>query len=124
MSLIPDTHPAWPVARITGDIDLSNVEEWTATLEAAVPNHALGLVVDLSGVTYLDSTGIRLLSDSPGACGTDSRRCISWCRMGHGSYGSSSCRASPRSPPRPRASPISPFTSRTEGGHQRCLNSR
>jgi anti-anti-sigma factor len=61
MSLIPDTHPAWPVARITGDIDLSNVEEWTATLEAAVPNHALGLVVDLSGVTYLDSTGIRLL---------------------------------------------------------------
>ena len=51
----------WPLARLTGAVDLSNVEELTARLEGAVSNRALGLVLDLSGVTYLDSTGLRLI---------------------------------------------------------------
>jgi anti-anti-sigma factor len=51
----------WPVARLTGAVDLSNVEVLTARLEGAVSNRAQGLVVDLSGVTYLDSTGLRLI---------------------------------------------------------------
>lgn len=51
----------WPVARLCGEIDLSNVDRLTAELDASVANHALGLVVDLSGVTYVDSTGVRLL---------------------------------------------------------------
>jgi anti-anti-sigma factor len=52
---------AWPVARITGAIDLSNVEELRRQVERAVSNRARGLVLDLSGVTYLDSTGLRLI---------------------------------------------------------------
>jgi anti-anti-sigma factor len=51
----------WPVARLTGAVDLSNVEMLGTRLEAAVSNRAQGLVLDLSGVTYLDSTGLRLV---------------------------------------------------------------
>lgn len=51
----------WPVARLIGEVDLTNVEQLTLTLRSAAPNHLLGLIVDLGGVTYLDSTGLRLL---------------------------------------------------------------
>lgn len=51
----------WPVAQLSGAIDLSNVEELRLRLERAVSNRAHGLVLDLSAVTYLDSTGLRLL---------------------------------------------------------------
>lgn len=52
---------AWPLARITGAIDLSNVDELGRQVERSVSNRARGLVLDLSGVTYLDSTGLRLI---------------------------------------------------------------
>jgi anti-anti-sigma factor len=52
---------AWPVARLTGAIDLSNVEDLGREVERSVSNRARGLVLDLSGVTYLDSTGLRLI---------------------------------------------------------------
>ena len=48
-------------ARITGEIDLSNASEFEETIVDAVPNTALGMVVDLSGVEYLDSAGVRML---------------------------------------------------------------
>ena len=51
----------WPTVSLTGEVDLSNVEELAAGLYAAVDNACHGLVLDLSGVTYLDSTGLRLL---------------------------------------------------------------
>lgn len=49
-------------ARITGEIDLSNASELEETIVDAVPNTALGMVVDLSGVEYLDSAGVRMLA--------------------------------------------------------------
>jgi anti-anti-sigma factor len=49
------------VVRLRGEIDLANVEELYRLAEDAVTNHDAGLVVDLSGVTFLDSTGLRLL---------------------------------------------------------------
>lgn len=52
---------AWPVVRLRGDIDLSNAEALGAAAENAVSNHARGLVLDLSGVTFLDSIGLRLI---------------------------------------------------------------
>lgn len=51
----------WPVARVTGEVDLSNVEELTLAVQSCVTNAALGLVLDLTGVSYLDSTGLRLV---------------------------------------------------------------
>jgi anti-anti-sigma factor len=55
-----------PVARITGEIDMANADEVAARLGAAVSNAASGLVVDLSGVAYLDSAGVRGLFDLSG----------------------------------------------------------
>ena len=51
----------WPVARLTGEIDLSNARALGDQLEGAVSNRASGLVLNLSGVTYLDSTGLHLI---------------------------------------------------------------
>lgn len=54
------------VARVSGEIDLSSAGHVRSKIDAAVPNDALGLVVDLAGVTYLDSTGIGLLFELGG----------------------------------------------------------
>ena len=51
------------VATITGEIDLSNAVTLERAMLDAVPNTASGLVVDLSGVSYLDSAGIRMLGE-------------------------------------------------------------
>jgi anti-anti-sigma factor len=51
------------IARITGAIDASNVGDLEQGLAPTIPNDALGLVVDLTATTYIDSTGIRLLFD-------------------------------------------------------------
>lgn len=49
------------VARITGEIDLSNVGTIRDALTEGTPNHALALVLDLSAIEYLDSSGIQLI---------------------------------------------------------------
>jgi anti-anti-sigma factor len=51
------------VARLTGEIDLSNAAEVGESLGAGVPNTALGLVIDLTATAYLDSSGVHLLFD-------------------------------------------------------------
>ena len=51
------------VARLKGEIDLSNARDLGADLVGAVPNSALGLVVDLTATSYLDSSGVHLLFD-------------------------------------------------------------
>ena len=50
-----------PVARISGEVDASNARELTARLANAVPNTAMGLVVDLTQTEYLDSSGVQML---------------------------------------------------------------
>jgi len=50
-----------PVAFLRGEIDMANVSEVSQELFSAAPNDAVGLIVDLSGVTYLDSRGLHLL---------------------------------------------------------------
>jgi anti-anti-sigma factor len=49
------------LARIVGEIDMSNSDELRTALAAAMPPDARGMVLDLAGVEYLDSAGIRLL---------------------------------------------------------------
>jgi anti-sigma B factor antagonist len=51
------------IAKIEGEVDLSNAEALRQRIAEAVPNGAFGLVVDLSAVGYLDSSGLRLLFD-------------------------------------------------------------
>jgi anti-anti-sigma factor len=49
------------VAHVTGEIDMSNAEEMLSTVIAATPTEAQGVVLDLSGVDYLDSAGIYVI---------------------------------------------------------------
>jgi anti-anti-sigma factor len=53
--------PEIVVARISGEIDLASAETIGGELAEAIPNRALGLVVDLANTSYLDSSGISLL---------------------------------------------------------------
>ncbi|HLA25459.1 MAG TPA: STAS domain-containing protein [bacterium] len=50
-----------PVATVTGEVDIVNAGEIGGQLFAAAPNSATGLIVDLTGVSYLDSRGVHLL---------------------------------------------------------------
>jgi anti-anti-sigma factor len=50
-----------PVARIVGEVDASNAAAFTARLKESVPNSAIGLVLDLSATSYLDSSGVHLI---------------------------------------------------------------
>ena len=49
------------IASVDGEIDLSNAAELEVTISQAVGNEAVGLVVDLVRVDYLDSSGVTLL---------------------------------------------------------------
>lgn len=49
------------VAALTGEIDPSNASDLERSIVDAVPNDALGMLLDLTGLGYLDSAGVRLL---------------------------------------------------------------
>ncbi len=49
------------VARLTGEIDLSNADAIGDAILVEVPNQSAALVLDLSAVDYIDSAGIRLV---------------------------------------------------------------
>lgn len=49
------------VAELGGELDMSNARDVSEELLSRVGNDATGLVVDLSGVRYLDSAGISVL---------------------------------------------------------------
>jgi anti-sigma B factor antagonist len=49
------------VLEIQGEIDISNAKEMGRAMEAAIPNGAPLVVIDLTRTTYLDSAGIQLL---------------------------------------------------------------
>jgi anti-anti-sigma factor len=47
--------------RLVGELDPSNAIDVQERIAALMPNGATGMVLDLSGVAYLDSSGIRTL---------------------------------------------------------------
>ena len=48
------------VARVEGEVDMSNASELGTAITARVPSDARGLVLDLGGVGYVDSAGIHI----------------------------------------------------------------
>lgn len=74
-------HDGVHVAAITGEVDISNVDDVTRRL-IALPNFAPGLVVDLRLVTYMDSTGISMLHDLAGRLRERSQKLIVVCPPG------------------------------------------
>jgi len=49
------------IARLRGEVDLSNEASVKEMLFGSVPNSAAALVLDLSETDYMDSSGIRLI---------------------------------------------------------------
>jgi anti-sigma B factor antagonist len=49
------------IARLSGEIDLSNAQSIESAIVESTPNHALALILDVSGLDYLDSAGIHLI---------------------------------------------------------------
>ena len=49
------------IASVDGEIDSSNAAEFRLALSERLPSASSALVLDLSGVTFLDSSGIHLL---------------------------------------------------------------
>ena len=54
-------HDGAVVARIVGEVDISNVRDIERALIDATHQNATGHLVDLSETTYLDSSGVRML---------------------------------------------------------------
>ncbi len=54
-------HDRVVVARLSGEIDLSNADSIENAIAEATPNHALALILDVSALGYLDSAGIHLV---------------------------------------------------------------
>jgi anti-anti-sigma factor len=48
------------IARIAGEMDASNASHIENELTAAVPNSAPGMVLDLSDLSFVDSSGVEL----------------------------------------------------------------
>jgi anti-anti-sigma factor len=51
------------VATLAGEVDGSNASELRLAISERLPSSATGLVLDISTVTYFDSSGIHLLFD-------------------------------------------------------------
>ena len=58
-----ERHDAAMVARVSGEVDMTNASYVGEELLRSVPNDATKLVVDLSEARYLDSAAIELLFD-------------------------------------------------------------
>jgi anti-anti-sigma factor len=56
-----EDHDGVPVARLSGEVDISRAATIRLELLRALSNLHLGLVVDLREVTYLDSAGVNIL---------------------------------------------------------------
>ena len=54
-------HERVVIARLTGEVDLSNANSIEIAVAEATPNHALALILDVSAVDYMDSAGIHLV---------------------------------------------------------------
>jgi anti-anti-sigma factor len=55
------SHEGAVIARLSGEIDMSNAAELRAAITESTPNYSRGVVLDLSAVDYIDSAGIQLL---------------------------------------------------------------
>jgi anti-sigma B factor antagonist len=51
------------IARLSGEVDMTNASFVRDELLAAVPNDVIALVVDLGGCRYLDSAAIEVIFD-------------------------------------------------------------
>ena len=56
-----EQHDDIVVARLSGELDISVAENAGRKIADAVPSSALGVVVDMSGLEFMDSSGVSML---------------------------------------------------------------
>lgn len=61
-----ESRDGWIVALLSGEVDMTNAYSVREALTGPIANDSVGLVVDLSGVRYLDSAGIELIFEVAG----------------------------------------------------------
>ena len=76
VTLTTETVDGTVVVRVSGEVDMSNTSSIEETVGVAVPNNAHAMVLDLTGVTYLDSAGIRLLYHLESRLATHQQRLV------------------------------------------------
>ena len=62
------------IAAITGDIDFGTADDLGRNVSRAVPDSAVGLVLDLTDVRYVDSSGVRLFFELAAELASSGRR--------------------------------------------------
>lgn len=74
LSIRTATDSSTRLVTLTGDLDLSNAAELGDALDDAAASDATEVVVDLSGLRFIDSTGLGLLLVANRDLTTDGRR--------------------------------------------------
>ena len=59
--ILAETHDGIPVARLEGEVDMTNAQSLAERLRRLLSNRSVALIIDLGPTTYLDSSGITLL---------------------------------------------------------------
>jgi anti-anti-sigma factor len=71
-----EDHHGTPVVHVRGELDLSTCEQVETALAKAEGANPPTLVLDLSGVSFMDSTGVRTLLQADSRARRDGRRLL------------------------------------------------
>jgi anti-sigma B factor antagonist len=66
----------YPLARLRGELDLSNVARLHRVIAESASGEAGALVLDLTDLTFMDSAGIRMLVELAGDLASHRRRLL------------------------------------------------
>lgn len=64
------------IARVSGRVDVTQATAFRESLTAVADSRPFGLVIDLSGITYIDSSALAVLIATNKHCRTDNVRLI------------------------------------------------
>lgn len=73
---------AAPGLSVQGQVDMATAPELDERLEAAIRESVGAFVLDLSGVSFLDSTGLKILLRARGLLGREDRALVVVCPHG------------------------------------------
>jgi anti-anti-sigma factor len=74
LSILTDRRDATAFITAAGELDVSTVDSLEREIRTAEQGDAEEIVLDLSGLTFVDSTGLRLVLEVNSRCGGDTGR--------------------------------------------------
>ncbi len=77
-----DVHPSWVVVTLTGELDLGTLPQAEREVLAAEDTAPDTLRVDLSGLSFMDSSAVRLVLQSDARARAAGRRLVVACGQG------------------------------------------